>query len=290
MIPLLTSGTVIAGMPSRQPSGRLQRVRLRHAQRDRRRIVAEDVADERQRVGIVVDAVSAAHDDGLGEAVGHPGTRRPVARAHVVAAVGRHRADAADQHLIRVGVVALESACRARAHRKAVVAQAERRGQLPRRLPLVPREEAELPVAAPRVVVLEGNHALRDAGRQAEQERRDGVELIAGGPALDLCRPSAEREAAGAVAELVAVHRLTNDVAAEFQRVRPLRPGRVGGVLQLPVVVDVGRVAAARVADVRVVGDVEVGPAAVEALRAVGAGNAQIAESRGSRPVDRAPK
>src|SRR6185503_12937956 len=112
---------------------------------------------------------------------------------------------------------------------------------------------------------------------QAEQERRDGVELIPGWPTLDLGRASAKGEAAGPVAELVAIHGLTDDVAAELQRVRPLRPGRVGGVLHLPVVVDVGRVAASRVPDVRVVGDVEMGPAAIEAIRAVGAGNAQVA-------------
>src|SRR6185503_15072721 len=107
---------------------------------------------------------------------------------------------------------------------------------------------------------------------QAEQERRDGVELIPGWPTLDLGRASAKGEAAGPVPELMAIHGLTDDVSTELQRVRPLRPGRVGGVLHLPVVVDVGRVAAPGVADVRVVGDVEVGPAAVEPLRSVGAG------------------
>ena len=80
MTPLLTSGTGIAGMPSRSRLVGSERARLRKAEVDRRRIVAEQIAHERERIRIVVDAVSAAQDDGVGQTIGQAEPRRDIAR------------------------------------------------------------------------------------------------------------------------------------------------------------------------------------------------------------------
>ena len=52
------------------------------------------------------------------------------------------RGHAADEHLIRVEIVALHPAARAHAHREIIPADPERQGQLPAGLPLVLRIEA----------------------------------------------------------------------------------------------------------------------------------------------------
>ena len=75
------------------------------------------------------------------------------------------------------------------------------------------------------------------------------------------------------------VHRLLDDVAAEAEGVIAPRPRGIRRVLVLPVVVDVGRVLAARVPDSREARDVEVRPPTVESIRTVGAGNAEEFEA-----------
>ena len=151
--PLLTSGHHDGRNPVTQPS-REPDAGCRNGQADRRGIVADEIADERERIGIVVPAVAAASHHLLGDAVGHAESWGQVAGPHVVVAVRWDARDAADQHRIRVEVVPLDAAGGSGAHREVIPAHAQRRGQRARHLPLVFHERAELPVARPVAVVL----------------------------------------------------------------------------------------------------------------------------------------
>ena len=134
----------------------------------------------RERIWIIGDPETGAEHHTLGWTEGHAEARREQRFADLDPEILRHRSHAADHHLVRVHVVALEAAGGARGHREVLPSRAVRDRHLRRRLPLIADIEAVLPVA--RGVRLDELQPADPVG-YAEQERGERVVLIAAGSA-----------------------------------------------------------------------------------------------------------
>ena len=174
----------------------------------------------------------------MAEPVRGADARRKQILLHHHAEILRHRSEPADLHHVRVQVVALEAPVRSRRNGKIFVARAERDRHLRAHLPLIADVEAVLP--APRRVRRHVQLQAADARWQAEQERREALEVIgAGAPELSRAgvelEPTPGPEAVVRDLRLNVVQRRVVQVRSESDVVLALRPVHIADRLVLVV-------------------------------------------------------
>src|SRR5207302_1220124 len=110
------------------------------------RVVSQHIADECERIRIMVDTVPRADHKGISGSPGDAHARREILFADLITAIGGDFPYAADLHLVRVEEVSLHSSGFSRPHREVIPTEAIRQRELTRGLPLVLRIEAEFPL------------------------------------------------------------------------------------------------------------------------------------------------
>src|SRR5262249_24841422 len=226
------------------------------------------------------DTEAGAHHGLIVGAVGQADAGREHDRDGIGSRGSRDVAAATDQHLIVVRIIPLDAVLAAVHNGEVLYAQAKVKAQLSTRLPVVADVIALLELARRHgVVELVG---LAHGSRQAQQERRVGIEVVRrstgvqGGYAVDEIEASPRAPAARF--RLPVVHLVLDHVDSEPKIMGASGPVQVDSVGVLPVIA-FHRAPIILVAEPAVTADIEDREATLADVGTVGAGNLQYVEA-----------